>query len=75
MTKQNPPDNVVPFNRTRKKSPSEGSLFALLSHIDDLENALEVMDEAGVTTRAELEATIARLEAEAAALEDPESTT
>jgi hypothetical protein len=75
MSKQNPPDNVVPFNRTRKKPPSEGNLFALLSHIDDLENALEVMDEAGVTTRAELEATIARLEAEAAALEDQDDPT
>jgi|GEM_PF-3537311 len=75
MTKQKPPDNVVPFNRARKKSQPEGDLFALLSRIDDLENALEVMDEAGITTRAELEATIARLEAEAAAMEDPESTT
>ena len=74
MSKQKPPDNVVPFNRSRKKAPVEGNLFALLSHIDELENALEVMDESGITTRAELEATIARLEAEAAALENSDPT-
>jgi hypothetical protein len=72
MTKRNPPDNVVPFDRSKGKKPPESDLFALLSRIDELEEALEILDEAKVTTRDELEALIGRLEAEAAALEHPD---
>ncbi len=70
MSDRHPPNKVVPFKRNRKKRQGEGELFALLSRIDDLENALEVMDESGVTTREELEALIGQLESEAAALDD-----
>ena len=71
MTHRNPPDNVVPFERVKKPTQPtaapEGDLFKLLSRIDELEETLETLDEAGVTTRAELEELIGRLEAEAAA--------
>jgi hypothetical protein len=40
-------------------------MFELLARIDELEAALEVMDEHGLTTRDELVAWIAGLEAEA----------
>jgi hypothetical protein len=72
MTKRNPPDNVVPFDRVKGKKQPEGDLFALLSRIDELEEALEILDEAKVTTRDELEELIGRLEAEAAVLEHPD---
>jgi hypothetical protein len=77
MTQGKPPHNVVPFERGKAKKPArpqEGDLFALLSRIDELEEALETLDEAGITTRDELEELIGRLEAEAAALDDPDKT-
>ena len=77
MTQGKPPHNVVPFERAKAKKttpPQEGDLFTLLSRIDGLEEALESLDEAGVTTRDELEELIGRLEAEAAALDDPDKT-
>jgi hypothetical protein len=74
MTRGKRPDNVVPFERAKAKQKGEGDLFTLLSRIDELEEALEVMDEAKVTTRNELEELIGRLEAEAAAMEDPDQT-
>jgi len=53
----------------RRNQGGEPDLFALLSRIDELEDALETMNELGITTRDELEALIGRLEAEAERLD------
>ena len=74
MTQGKPPHNIVPFDRAKARKsakPTEGDLFSLLSRIDELEDALETMDEAGVTTRDQLEELIGRLESEAATFDDP----
>lgn len=74
MSDAKPPHNVVPFERASSKKsakPTEGALFTLLSRIDELEDALETLDEAGISTRAQLEELIGRLESEAAALDSP----
>ena len=44
-------------------------LFDALAHIDELESLRDQLDELGITTREELEARIATLEAEAVKLE------
>lgn len=73
MTHGKPPHNVIPFERAKSKKapkPGEGELFTLLSKIDELEDALETLDDAGVTTREQLEELIGKLESDAAKLDD-----
>lgn len=73
MTHDKPPHNVVPFERAKSKKvpkPGESELFNLLSKIDELEDALETLDDVGVTTREQLEELIGKLESEAAKLDD-----
>jgi hypothetical protein len=63
------PNKIINFDDARKRNQAEPDLFALLSRIDELEEMLETMDELGITTRAELETLIGRLEAEAERLD------
>ena len=49
-------------NRNHEPQPD---LYGLLTRLDELEDALETMDELGLTTRDELAALIDRLEVEA----------
>lgn len=61
------PDNITPIDVARHKSKaSSEKMYDLLVQIDELEELLESMDEHGITTREELVAMIANLEAEAA---------
>lgn len=61
------PDNITPIHTARqRKRASSDEMYELLMRLDELEELLEAMDERGVTTRAELVALIAELEAEAA---------
>ena len=67
MTKR---DNIVPLNRARQQAPgAEPDLFGLLTRLDELEEALETLDELGLTTRDQLANLIERLEAEAERLD------
>lgn len=61
------PDNITPIHTAcQRKRASSDEMYELLMRLDELEELLEAMDERGVTTRAELVALIAELEAEAA---------
>jgi uncharacterized protein YlxW (UPF0749 family) len=65
------PSNITNIAQRRaKKNQAKDDLFDLLSRIDELEDALEIMDEHGVTTREELESHIAELERRAAELDE-----
>lgn len=68
-----PNRKIIDFDNARKRARApESDLYGLLTRIDELEDALETMDELGLTTRDELAALIARLEAEAERLDrDP----
>jgi len=66
-------NKIIDFDDARKR-PRGGDtdLHGLLTQLDELEDALETLDEVGVTTREELAALIERLEAEAERLDqDP----
>jgi predicted nucleic acid-binding Zn-ribbon protein len=61
------PDNITSIDAARRRSKaSSQEMYDLLLRLDELEELLEVMDERGITTREELVAMIASLEAEAA---------
>lgn len=61
------PDNITSIDVARHKSKASlEKMYDLLLRIDELEELLESMDERGITTREELVAMIANLEAEAA---------
>ncbi len=65
------PSKIINLDDKRKRNQgSEPDLFALLSRIDELEDALDTLDELGIQTRDELEALIGRLEAEAERLDN-----
>jgi hypothetical protein len=65
------PSKIINLDDKRKKNQgSEPDLFSLLSRIDELEDALDTLDELGIQTRDELEALIGRLEAEAERLDN-----
>ena len=68
-----PNRKIIDFDNARKRAQDpEPDLYGLLTRLDELEDALETMDELGLTTRAELAALIDRLEAEAERLDrDP----
>jgi hypothetical protein len=60
------PSKIINLDDARKKNQgNDQDLFALLSRIDELEDALDTLDELGIQTRNELEALIGKLEAEA----------
>jgi hypothetical protein len=64
------PNKIINLDDARKRGAgNEPDLFALLSRIDELEDALETLDDLGITTRDELEDLIGRLEAEAERLD------
>ena len=54
---------IINFDEARRKQQGDTSLADLLSWIEEIEDALETMTKAGVTTRGELEALLAELEA------------
>ncbi len=65
------PSKIINLDDKRKRNQeSEPDLFALLSRIDELEDALDTLDELGIQSRDELEALIGRLEAEAERLDN-----
>ncbi|MGB3307538.1 MAG: hypothetical protein WBA63_15240 [Thermomicrobiales bacterium] len=70
---QQPPDmpaNVRSIDQKRaQKASAKDELYNLLSQIDELEDALETMDEHGVRTREELEALIGEFERRAEELD------
>ena len=67
------PSKIIDFDDARKRPRGgEADLYGLLTRLDELEDALETLDEVGVTTRDELAALIERLETEAERLDqDP----
>jgi hypothetical protein len=67
------PSKIINLDdKRRKHQGNEPDLFSLLSRIDELEEALDTLDELGIQTRDELEALIGRLESEAERLDtDP----
>jgi len=70
---QQPPDmpaNVRSIDQKRaQKASAKDDLYNLLSQIDELEDALETMDEYRVRTREELEALIGEFERRAEELD------
>jgi len=70
---QQPPDmpaNVRSIDQKRaQKASAKDDLYTLLSQIDELEDALETMDEYRVRTREELEALIGEFERRAEELD------
>lgn len=57
------PANVTSLDLQRaKRASTKDDMFDLLANIDELEEALETMDEHGLKTREELESLIAELE-------------
>jgi len=67
------PRKIINIDDARKRGQEEPrDLYALLTRIDELEDALETLDDLGITTRDELEKLIGQLEAEAQRLDrDP----
>ena len=67
------PNKIINLDDARRRSTgNEPDLFALLTRIDELEDALETLDDLGITTRDDLERLIGRLEVEAERLDrDP----
>lgn len=67
------PNKIINLDDARRRGTgNEPDLFALLTRIDELEDALETLDDLGITTRDDLERLIGRLEAEAERLDrDP----
>ena len=64
-------NKIIDLDAVRRKQQGESpSLHELLSWIDELEEAAETLDKAGVTTRAQLEELIRTLEAQASAGDD-----
>jgi hypothetical protein len=64
------PSKIIDFDDARKRPRGgETDLYGLLTRLDELEDALETLDEVGVTTREELASLIERLEAEAERLD------
>jgi len=64
------PANITDLSQRRAiKQSQQKDLFELLSLIDELEEALDTLDEHGLETRQDLEALIADLEQRAADLE------
>lgn len=63
-----PKITILAQHRAQKQSAKE-TMYELLSRIDELEDALEILDEHGIDTREQLEALIADLERRAADLE------
>jgi len=58
-------DNIIDLNAARRKTRrSPEQLQELLGRMDELEEALEIMDEVGVTTRDELVDLLEQLEKE-----------
>jgi len=62
--------NITSLDQKRaKKASSQDAMFELLAQIDELEEALETMDEHGLKTREELESLIGEFERRAEELE------
>jgi chromosome segregation ATPase len=59
---------ILAQHRAQRQSAKD-TMYELLSRIDELEDALEVLDENGVENREQLEALIAELERRAAELD------